>query len=256
MSVLAVIPARWQSSRFPGKPLADIHGKPMIQWVWERVCGVAGVDRVIIATDDARILDAARAFGAEAQMTGATHPSGTDRVWEVAHGLPTYDWILNVQGDEPQIHPATIQAALAGRDRWPQADIITLVSPMPTMDTSPHCVKAVLAASGRALYFSRAPIPWQRDESPSSASLPPYRHVGLYLYRREALACLTQWPPSALERIEQLEQLRALENGLSIYAAVVACPAVGIDTPADLAALRAQGPDAMAPPSHAPLQTH
>ncbi|MBK8189690.1 MAG: 3-deoxy-manno-octulosonate cytidylyltransferase [Vampirovibrionales bacterium] len=252
-AVLAVIPARWGSTRFPGKPLALVHGKPMIQCVWERVRQARGVDRVIIATDDARILEAATAFGADARMTRVDHASGTDRAWEVAQTLAGYDWILNVQGDEPQIDPAHLEAALKARARWPQADIITLASPIAacqrdSITSDPNIVKVVLRGDGEALYFSRAPIPWRRDPQDAASPIGPQalsqaglRHLGLYLYRREALARFTQWPPSVLEGIEKLEQLRALENGLRVYVETVDRPAIGVDTPEDLAALLASG---------------
>lgn len=239
--VLAVIPARYASTRFPGKPLVDIGGKPMIRHVWERVWQARGIADVVIATDDERIRQAALAFGAKVRMTSPAHPSGTDRVWEVAADLPQYTWILNVQGDEPRIDPAHLTALVETPPRFPDADIVTLVSPLDVQDGSdlatreawrdPNVVKAVLSG-GRALYFSRASIPWNREDpaQPKGA----YRHIGLYLYRREALARLTSLPPSPLEEIEKLEQLRALEAGMSIYAVPVDRAPVGIDTPEDL----------------------
>jgi 3-deoxy-manno-octulosonate cytidylyltransferase (CMP-KDO synthetase) len=206
----------------------------MIQHVWERVRQVAAINRVVIATDDERIYQAAHAFGAEARMTSTTHASGTDRMWEVAEPLPEFQWVLNVQGDEPFINPAHLKQTLAAITEHPDADIITLVTPITDVDSwhEPNMVKAVLGAENRALYFSRAPVPYHRDvpEVPRHV----YRHIGIYLYRREALEHFTQLPPSTLEMIEKLEQLRALEAGMSIYAVVVDAAPIGVDTPADL----------------------
>ncbi len=232
--VLAVIPARYASTRFPGKPLADLQGKPMIQHVWERVSQVTGIARVIVATDDRRIANAAETFGAEVWLTSPDHPSGTDRMWEVAQGLPEFDWVLNVQGDEPFINPQHLQLSLDAIKTHPQADIITLVTPLTDLEAwqDPNIVKAVLAEDGQALYFSRSPIPYHRDEP--DAPVHAYRHIGLYLYRRDALARFTQLPPSRLETIEKLEQLRALEAGMTIIAVTVSESPIGVDTPADL----------------------
>lgn len=233
-NILAVIPARYASMRFPGKPLVDIHGKPMIQHVWERVCQLSAIAKVIIATDDERIQQAAQAFGADVCMTSPDHPSGTDRIWEVAQPLPAFDWVLNVQGDEPFISPAHLQAAIDAIHQHPDAAIITLITPITDEDSwrDPNLVKAVLAENNRALYFSRSPMPYHRDqpEAPTHA----YRHIGLYLYRRSALEHFTQLPPSTLELAEKLEQLRALEAGMPIYAVLVSEAPVGVDTPADL----------------------
>jgi 3-deoxy-manno-octulosonate cytidylyltransferase (CMP-KDO synthetase) len=232
--VLAVIPARFASTRFPGKPLVHIQGKPMIQHVWERVGLVPAIQRRIIATDDTRIQQAAEAFGAEVCMTNPDHPSGTDRVWEVASLLPEFNWILNVQGDEPFINPQHLEAAIAAIQQYPLADIITLVTPLTELANvqDPNIVKAVLGQDGRALYFSRSPVPYHRDapETPQHV----FRHVGLYLYRRAALEHFTQLPPSTLELVEKLEQLRALEAGMQCYAVLVSNAPIGVDTPQDL----------------------
>jgi 3-deoxy-manno-octulosonate cytidylyltransferase (CMP-KDO synthetase) len=248
--VLAVIPARYASVRFPGKPLADISGKPMIRHVWERVRRTPGIQRTIIATDDERIRAVAEGFGAEVRMTSPEHPSGTDRMWEVAKMLPEFPWILNVQGDEPFLDPCHLQAVLAGRTDHPGADILTLVAPLCDSGDSdsggrredrqadletwrdPNIVKAVLTAAGKALYFSRAPVPYRREcpDEPRNA----FRHLGLYLYRRAALQTFVNLPVSPLEALEKLEQLRALEAGLSIHAMVVDRAPVGVDTPEDL----------------------
>lgn len=232
--ILAVIPARYASSRFPGKPLVDIQGKPMIQHVWERVRQVASIQKMVIATDDERIAQAAEGFGAEVCMTSPTHASGTDRMWEVAAAMPGFQWILNVQGDEPFINPAHLEQTIEAIAKHPEADIITLVTPITDVESwqDPNLVKAVLAGNNRALYFSRSPVPYHRDapEVPQHV----YRHIGIYLYRRDALEHFTQLPPSTLEMTEKLEQLRALEAGMSIYAVLVDVAPIGVDTPADL----------------------
>lgn len=233
-SVLAVIPARYASTRFPGKPLALIQGKPMIQHVWERATQTPGLSRVIIATDDPRIQEAAHQFGATVCMTASTHVSGTDRVQEVAAQHPEYPWILNLQGDEPFINPQHLHAAVAAISQTPQADLLTLVTRLhdPSDWHNTNIVKVALSQSGQALYFSRAPIPHHRDqqERPQQA----YRHIGLYLYRQDALTRFTQLPPSPLEGLEKLEQLRALEAGMRIFAIEVDQAPIGIDTPDDL----------------------
>ncbi len=238
--ILAVIPARYASTRFPGKPLVEIQGKPMIQHVWERVRAVPGIAACVIATDDSRIEAAARGFGAEVRMTSPDHPSGTDRMWEVAQALPQYDWVLNVQGDEPFLNPAHVQAVIEAIAQRPHAEILTLVCPMIRAADwhDPNLVKAVLAESGQALYFSRAAVPYHRDAPQEPAGV--YRHIGLYLYRREALQRFTALPASPLEQLERLEQLRALEAGMRIEAVVVSGAPIGVDTPADLARLNAE----------------
>lgn len=232
--VLAVIPARFASTRFPGKPLVDIQGKPMIQHVWERVGEVSAIQHAVIATDDPRIQSAAEAFGAQVCMTNPDHPSGTDRVWEVASQLPEFDWILNVQGDEPFINPEHLESAIEAIQQYPAADIITLVTPLSEAENfqDPNIVKAVLAQDGRALYFSRSPVPYHRDAPGVPQHV--FRHVGLYLYRRAALEQFTQLPPSTLESLEKLEQLRALEAGMQCYAVLVSKAPIGVDTPQDL----------------------
>ena len=232
--VLAVIPARYASTRFPGKPLVDIAGKPMLQHVWERACQVPEIDRVVIATDDARIEQAAIAFGGDVRMTSPEHPSGTDRIWEIAAQLPDFNWVLNIQGDEPFLNPGLLAQAISAIGHFPAADIITLVTPLETAESfrDPHIVKAVLTEGGEALYFSRAAVPHRRDEP--QLPVGAFRHIGLYLYRRSALERFTKLPPSRLEQIEKLEQLRALEAGMKIFAVVVAEAPVGVDTPEDL----------------------
>lgn len=233
-SVLAVIPARYASTRFPGKPLVNIHGKPMIQHVWERIQTVSLIQQSLIATDDERIACASQQFGASVCMTSPDHPSGTDRMWEVAQQFPQYQWVLNVQGDEPFIDTAHLEQVIQAIQVHSNADIITLVTPLLSTEDwhNPNIVKAVLTHSGQALYFSRSAVPYHRD----TPNMPKhvFRHIGIYLYKREALAQFTQLPPSPLEQIEKLEQLRALEASMSIYAVVVDKAPIGIDTPEDL----------------------
>ena len=235
-----IIPARYGSTRFRGKPLADLWGKPIIQHVWERAGRARLVDRVIIATDDERIAAAARAFGAEVAMTRPDHTSGTDRVAEVARTLDS-DLIVNVQGDEPLIDPASIDAAvapLAADDSIPMGTVCSPIGETAEL-ANPNIVKVVLDQRGFALYFSRLPIPFVRDEH---ADATRYRHLGLYVYRRDFLLFLAGLAPTPLERAERLEQLRVLEHGHRIRVVVVPRASPGVDTPADLERLRAAGP--------------
>jgi 3-deoxy-manno-octulosonate cytidylyltransferase (CMP-KDO synthetase) len=237
-----VIPARYASSRLPGKALIGIAGKPMVQWVYERACA-AGAHEVLIATDDQRIVSAAHAFGAAAVMTGA-HPSGTDRIAEVARtrGWSGQDIVVNVQGDEP-LMPAAVIGQVAGLlAAQPQAEIGTLATPIESLEElqDPNVVKVVTEAGGMALYFSRAPIPWNRDGAAAGlTSQRDYggarRHRGIYAYRVAALLRLAQLAPGVLEEREKLEQLRALEHGMRISVAD-ACeqPGPDVNTPADL----------------------
>jgi len=237
-----VIPSRYASTRLPGKALLPIAGKPMVQWVYERA-RAAGALEVLIATDDERIARAARAFGAEAVMTAAAHASGTDRIAEVARqrGWAGADIVVNVQGDEPLIPPALIRQLAALLAAQPQADIATLATPVESLAEllDPNAVKVVSDERGWALYFSRAPIPWNRDGAAGPGNQRDYagarRHVGVYAYRVAALERLTQLPRGVLEAREQLEQLRALEHGLRVCVAD-ACEAPGpdVNTLADL----------------------
>ncbi len=231
MNVVAVIPARYASSRFPGKLLAKETGKYLIEHVYEQVCQAGLVDRVLIATDDRRIGQASDEFGAPWRMTRTDHISGTDRIAEVAGSLEA-DIIVNVQGDEPEIEPESIDQMielLRGDDR---ADMATLAAPFPPGEdedvNNPNVVKVVVDRNGHALYFSRWPIPYQRDEKDNK---PLYRkHLGVYAYRREVLARLSKLEPTPLEKAEKLEQLRALENGIVIAVGQVDRSAEGIDT--------------------------
>jgi len=234
--VVVIIPARFASTRFPGKPLAVIAGKPMIQWVHERA--KSAVSRVIVATDDARIADAVRGFGGEVAMTRADHANGTSRLAEVAATLHE-DVIVNLQGDEPGLEPALIGSAVAAlRAAGRTVPIATLASPFaPGEDPAdPNLVKVVLDRRGRALYFTRSHIPFDRDRAQREASAAPLRHIGLYAYRRRFLQTFVELESTPLERTEQLEQLRALEHGYPIAVAVVESHSHGIDTPEQLKA--------------------
>jgi 3-deoxy-manno-octulosonate cytidylyltransferase (CMP-KDO synthetase) len=236
-----VIPARYHSTRFPGKPLAKLWGKPLIQHVYERAVQSRQCDRVIVATDDAGIAAAAGRVGAEVAMTRPDHPTGTDRVAEVARGLDC-DLVVNVQGDEPLVDPAAIDAAVEPLAADAAIPMGTLCAPIEeTADLAdPNVVKAVLDAAGFALYFSRLPIPFVRD---GSAEATRYQHIGLYVYRREFLLKLGDLEPTPLEQAEKLEQLRVLEHGHRIRVVIVPKASPGVDTPADLAALEAIEPD-------------
>ncbi len=233
------IPARAGSSRLPGKALADLGGKPMLQWVYEKACAAGAAD-VSIATDDERIAAAARAFGAVARLTSARHASGTDRIAELAEfeGWADTDIVVNVQGDEPLIPPANIAQVAALLTGCAQAALATLSTAILSLEEflDPNAVKVVTDRRGRALYFSRAPIPMHRDGAPGGRSFEgARRHVGIYAYRVAALRRLTGLAPTPLERAEKLEQLRALEHGMVIQVAE-ACepPGPDVNTPEDL----------------------
>lgn len=232
MRVSAVIPARYASTRFPGKLLARRSGKFLIQHVHERVCAAGRIDEVLIAADDQRIADACRQFGADCRMTSPDHQSGTDRIAEVAVALDC-DIIVNVQGDEPEIEPKSIErlADLILQDETAEMATLAAAIDDPKELADPNVVKVVAGAGGRALYFSRLPIPYDRSAG-GAGSLSLYRkHIGIYAYRREILLRLSALEPTPLETAEKLEQLRALENGIAIAVAEVEHNAVGIDTP-------------------------
>jgi len=246
-----IIPARYGSTRLPGKPLLEIAGKPMIQHVHQRAVD-SGAERVVVATDDGRVLEVARGFGAEACLTSADHASGTDRLAETAAllGLAEASIIVNLQGDEPQMPSALIRQAARLLEEDGEAAMATLCARIDDASVlfDPHTVKVVMDARGYAIYFSRAPIPWARDafaeERPAhSVGLPAgigfFRHIGLYAYRAGALRRFADLGPSPLERAECLEQLRALEQGWRIRVAeALSLPGQGVDTAADLARLR------------------
>lgn len=244
MSFRIVIPARYGSSRFPGKPLAMLAGKPMLQWVHERAAA-SGAAECIVATDDGRIEQAARGFGAQVMLTAANHASGTDRIAEVARraGWAHGDIVVNLQGDEPLMPAGLLTQVAALLRRHPDAAIATLCAPIASLEAflDPNVVKVVADQGGRALYFSRAPIPWCRDAAPAGlASQREYglarRHIGLYAYRVGALRQLAALPTGVLEDCEKLEQLRALQAGMEIRVAE-ACelPGPDVNAPADLA---------------------
>ena len=248
MSFSVVIPARYASTRLPGKPLLDIAGKPMIQHVYERAL-TSSAERVIIATDDQRIFDAASAFGAEVCMTSPQHESGTDRLQEVAAKMNFSDdyIVVNVQGDEPLIPAKVIDQVAINLSNNSHAGIATLIESIADIETvlDSNAVKVTIDKEGNVLYFSRAPIPWCRDEWSinSEIKLPAgidfYRHIGIYSYRVNLLHQFVAWPMSMLEKFEKLEQLRAMENGIRIHAeqAIELIPS-GIDTEADLLKIR------------------
>jgi 3-deoxy-manno-octulosonate cytidylyltransferase (CMP-KDO synthetase) len=214
---VAIIPARYASTRLPGKPLASIAGRPMIRHVVERVLLARSVGRVIVATDDERIRDAVLPTGVDVAMTRADHPSGTDRLAEVAVPL-AHAVVVNVQGDLPLLDPAMIDRLVARMRADVELPMATLAQPIHDAAefASPHVVKVVMDARHRALYFSRSPIPHDRDGARAAGEPLGWRHVGLYAYRREVLLALARLAPTALERRERLEQLRALENGIAI----------------------------------------
>lgn len=233
MKTVIVIPARYGSRRLPGKPLLRVTGKYLIQHVYERACAARRASQVIVATDDPRIEAAVRRFGGNVRLTRRDHASGTDRVAEVARSLDA-DIVVNLQGDEPLIEPATLDLFPALLESDPAADVATLAVPLTTTAQwhNPNCVKVVCDDRGRALYFSRSPIPFVRDGQPHfDADPPPFlQHLGLYAYRRPFLLQLTASPPSRLERLEKLEQLRVLAQGRPIRVGVLPQAAIGVDT--------------------------
>jgi 3-deoxy-manno-octulosonate cytidylyltransferase (CMP-KDO synthetase) len=232
-AIVAVIPARFGSTRLPGKPLLAETGRTLIQHVVEAARGATRLDRILVATDDERIARAVASFGGEAVMTRADHPSGTDRVAEVAAALPDARIFVNLQGDEPEIAGRALDLVVEVLEADPECPMSTLATPIRDEATflNPACVKVVRASSGRALYFSRSPIPHRRDGGwPEGMAL---LHLGLYAYRREFLLGLARRPPSPLEGTEKLEQLRVLEAGVPIAVGVVDEPGIGIDTPED-----------------------
>ena len=232
-----MIPARYAASRLPGKPLAVIAGRPMIEHAYRRASAARGVAAVIVATDDDRIASAVAGFGGRWVMTGPDHASGTDRIAEVARGL-SCDLIVNVQGDEPALAPTAIEQAIAPLAANPSIVMGTLGSPLDDASDpqNPHVVKVLVDRQGFALYFSRAPVPYRREAGvPGSAVL---RHVGLYVYRREFLLILASLPRTPLERAESLEQLRALEHGYRIKVVETAYQSLSVDSPDDLDRIR------------------
>lgn len=239
MKFIAIIPARYASTRFPGKPLAMLGGKRVIQRVYEQVAGV--LDDAVVATDDERIYEAVKAFGGKVEMTSTEHRSGTDRCWEAyCKQGGTYDVVVNVQGDEPFIR-ATQLEALKRCFEHPATDIATLVKPFTEADglaalENPNSPKVVLDGASQAIYFSRSVIPYLRNHPREEwlAHHTFYKHIGIYAFRTEVLKAVTALPQSTLERMESLEQLRWLENGYKIGVGITDIETIGIDTPEDL----------------------
>jgi 3-deoxy-manno-octulosonate cytidylyltransferase (CMP-KDO synthetase) len=241
-----VIPARFAATRLPGKPLREIGGRPLIQWVWERA-RASGAASVNIATDDVRIFDSAQRFGADCLMTSPRHASGTDRIAEVARAKSwtADDTVVNLQGDEPMMPSAVIDEVAEALNARPHIDIATAAAPIQSLAEflDPGCVKALRARDGQALYFSRAPVPWPRDGV--TAGQPTrfagaWRHIGIYAYRVRSLLQFAAWPPTPLEEAEKLEQLRALEHGMRIHLVELSeAPPAGVDTAEDLERVRA-----------------
>jgi 3-deoxy-manno-octulosonate cytidylyltransferase (CMP-KDO synthetase) len=239
MKIIGIIPARFASSRFPGKPLADIGGKSMIQRVYEQAQKAKSLTKVVVATDDHRILSHVIAFGGDAYMTAENHPSGTDRCFEAfqkAGGVEKYDYIVNIQGDEPFIDPETIDQMTKLLDF--KTEIATAVKKIVDYETlfDPNVVKAVLTLRKQCLYFSRQTVPYVRGFAPETwlEHADFYKHIGLYAYRSDVLEQISHLPPSPLENTEKLEQLRWLGYGYKIYAILTAYESFGIDTPEDL----------------------
>ncbi len=236
MKTAIVIPARYASKRLPGKPLLRETGKHLIQHVYEQACKATLASEVIIATDDPRIEAAVKSFGGNVALTKRSHPSGTDRVAEVARRLDA-DIIVNVQGDEPLIDPDSLDLLAQLLVGNPDAEMATLAVPFQSVEhwKNPNCVKVVCDNDGRALYFSRSPIPFVRDGAPDLLAQPPrfLLHLGLYAYRRDFLLMLAATPPAPLEQLEKLEQLRVLAMGRRIQVGIVAHAGIGVDTRED-----------------------
>jgi 3-deoxy-manno-octulosonate cytidylyltransferase (CMP-KDO synthetase) len=232
---VGIIPARWGSTRFPGKPLHPIAGKPLLKHVWERCLRAKSLDLVVIATDDMRIASAAFEWGAEVALTSLRHRTGTNRAAEVARKTKQFAYVINIQGDEPLIDPRLIDKVVEKLQSDRKVGIVTAAHPFknPAEAFSSHQVKVVLDLCGNALYFSRAAIPAPRDDGRSLF----LRHQGVYGFRRQTLLQFVRWKPSPLERAESLEQLRALENGVKVHVLVTAIGSPGIDTPEDATAL-------------------
>ena len=233
MKILCVIPARYASTRLPGKPLKDVAGKPMICRVYDRASQAKTLSGVVVATDDERILRAVEDHGGRAMMTAKDHPTGTDRLAEVAEAYPDVDLIINVQGDEPLIEPSLIDELGRAFDGDAELQMATVMTPMEdeAEQKNPNNVKVVTDRNGCALYFSRSLLPYPRND----AGTPVYKHIGIYAYRRDFLLAYAKMAPTPLERTESLEQLRALENGYKIKCIRTNARFVGVDTPEDLA---------------------
>lgn len=238
--VLAIVPARWASTRLPGKPLSDVRGKSMVQRVVEQVSLSRTVERVIVATDDLRIFDHVKNFGGEALMTSPKHPSGSDRCAEVARKFPNAEIILNIQGDEPFVQPQQIDLLAETLFKSPGLPIATLAKKIDRAEllANPNVVKVVFSEHREAIYFSRHPIPFVRGSEMDNwlSKVDFFKHIGLYGFRRDALLKIAQLSPTPLEQAESLEQLRWLEHGFRIAIGLTDLETMGIDTPEDLAA--------------------
>jgi 3-deoxy-manno-octulosonate cytidylyltransferase (CMP-KDO synthetase) len=234
MRFIGVIPARFDSSRFPGKPLVEVAGKPLVQWAYERACLAKSLEEVWVATDDERIRRVVEAFGGRVMMTAKNHRSGTERAAEIA-ALIDAEVFVNIQGDEPLIAPSTIEAVCGcfRKDGKLQVATARIRMDSPADACNPNIVKVVVDHAGRALYFSRSPVPYHRQEAASF-----YKHIGIYGYRRSFLLRLKNLKPSPLESAESLEQLRFLENGITIEVTTVSEDSLGVDTPEDLERVR------------------
>ncbi len=238
-TTLGIIPARKASTRFPGKPLALLCGKPLIQWTYERALACQSLDLVVIATDDAEIQAFAQSIGAEVVMTRADHPSGTDRIAEAAAHYPSAQFIINIQGDEPLIEADLVDALAHTLQSEERYDIVTAANVFTPNEEvqDPNYVKVVLNADGGALYFSRSPLPYRRQAVPA---LENYRHKGIYGFKRQALDRFVALPEGVLEQAEQLEQLRALENGMTIHVTITEDTSIGLDTPEQVPLIEAE----------------
>jgi len=240
MDILGIIPARFASTRFPGKPLAEIRGKSMIQRVYEQACKAKSLARVLVATDDERIAAAVRDFGGQYIITAADHQSGTDRCAEVAKAFPGFDAIINIQGDEPYIEPAQIDLLATCFDQ-PGTQLATLIKKISTEEElfDHNIPKVIVNTAGEAIYFSRQTIPYIRGTATENwlETHQYYKHIGIYGYRRNVLLAVTRLPPSGLELAENLEQLRWIENNYRIQTKITAIETIAIDTPEDLARL-------------------
>jgi len=239
IKALGIIPARWGATRFPGKPLHPIAGKPLLRHVWERCRRARALQSVIIATDDMRIAESAFEWGAEVAMTSTKHRSGTDRIAEVAMNAPDCTHVINIQGDEPLIAPKLIDRLVKELQRDSKLEMITAAHPFADEREidSPHQVKVVVALNRNALYFSRSAIPFVQDPA-NSVRL--FRHQGIYGYSRDLLLRFVRWKASPLERAESLEQLRALENGVIIRVVLTSSGSPGVDTPEDAETIERQ----------------
>ena len=235
--VAVILPARYHSTRFPGKPLAELAGKPLIEWVYRRAEQVRGVARIVVATDHNEIKTVVESFGGNVVLTSSSHATGTDRVAEVARSLDE-DCIVNLQGDEPVFPPGLIEEMIAGLESSSDVDIVTACHKIDEASEidDPNVVKVVMDRSNRVLYFSRSPIPFSSTTHSrhAHANESAYRHVGIYVYRKSSLLRFAELPPSPLEQSEGLEQLRALENGMTIHVVETRYSTVGVDVPEDI----------------------